>query len=206
MGKVKQELNRKTTTEKVEYGENVVTQLTGNANFSNPNPSLVEVKDTITNVRTAYADSEAARKMAQTKTSLLYQQESKLDSVLVQLGAYVENVSNGDEALIFSAGMGVQKGRTSTGIPDKITSVNATIGDNAGEIDLSWDKVANAKSYAIETALNTTTLDWKHALVCTKSKAEITGLQRGVEYQIRASAIGAVGQGPWSDPVLKVAP
>lgn len=118
----------------------------------------------------------------------------------------MDNVSNGDEAIILSAGMDVQKEKGPASLPDKITSVNATSGDNAGEIDLSWDKSYNAKSYVVEIAVNTTPLEWKHALISPKSKAELTGLITGTSYQIHVAAVGSVGQGPWSDPVLKVAP
>ena len=180
--------------------------MTGNTTFPTPNHTLDTLKTATANVTAASDDVDAARKMVQVKLSILYQQESIFDGVITQLGTYVDNISNGDEATILSSGMDVQKEKSAAALPDKITSVNATSGDNAGEIDLSWDKSYNAKSYVVEIAVNATTLDWKHALISTKSKAELTGLTTGTAYQIRVAAVGSVGQGPWSDPVLKVAP
>jgi hypothetical protein len=205
MAKVKLELSKKNTAEKTALGNNVVTNMTGNENFPAPNPTLDTLKTSITNMTIASDEVEVARKTVQVKLSILYQQESIFDGVITQMGAYVDNVSNGDEAIILSAGMDVQKEKGLASLPDKITSVNATSGDNAGEIDLSWDKSYNAKSYVVEIAVNTTPLEWKHALISTKSKAELTGLITGTSYQIRVAAVGSVGQGPWSDPVLKVA-
>lgn len=206
MAKVKLELSKKNTSEKTVLGNKVITKMTGNPSFPTPNPPLDVLKTAITNMSTASDDLEAARKNVQVKMSILSQQESVFDGVITQLGAYVDNTSNGDEAVILSAGMDVQKEKGSATLPDKITSVNASSGDSAGEIYLSWDKSYNAKSYVVETAINGATLEWKHALISTKSKAELTGLTTGTAYQIRVAAVGSVGQGPWSDPVLKVAP
>jgi hypothetical protein len=206
MSKVKLELSKKNTAEKTALGNKVVTNMTGNKNFPTPNPTVDALKTATANVAVASDDVEAARKTVQVKLSILSQQESIFDGVITQMGTYVDNISNGDEAVILSSGMDVQKEKSAASLPDKITSVNATSGDNAGEIDLSWDKSYNAKSYVVETAVNATTLDWKHTLISTKSKAELTGLTTGTAYQIRVAAVGSVGQGPWSDPVLKVAP
>ena len=206
MAKVKLELKKKNTAEKAVFANNVVTNMTGNENFPSPNPTLDALKTASNTMTTAAEEVETARKLVQVKLSILYQQESIFDGVITQLGTYVDNVSNGDEAIILSAGMDVQKEKTASSLPSKITSVNATSGDNDGEIDLSWDSESNVKSYVVEIAINSTTLDWKHALVSTRSKAELTGLTTGTPYQIRVAAVGSVGQGPWSDPILKVAP
>lgn len=206
MAKVKLELSRKNTTEKTDLAKKVVTKMTGNTNYTTPNPALATITSAVNAVSLAYAELEAARKTVQAKSSALSQQETILEGLLTQEAAYVENISNGDETKILSAGMDVQKEKSTSSIPEKIIYVNATLGENAGEIDLSWDKVNNAKSYVIETAVNVTPLVWRHTQVCTKSKAEVTGLETGVSYQLRVSAIGSAGHGPWSDPVIKVAP
>jgi hypothetical protein len=206
MAKVKLELNKKNIAEKAALGNKVDTNMTGNVYFKTPNPSLEALKTAITNMTAASDDVEAARKTVQVKLSILYQQESIFDGVMTQMGAYVDNTSNGDEAIILSSGMDVQKEKSSSTLPDKITSVNATVGDNAGEIDLSWERSSKAKSYVVEIAVNGTVLEWKHAQITTRSKAELTGLITGTTYQLRVAAVGSAGQGPWSDPVVKVAP
>jgi len=206
MAKVKLELSKKNIAEKAALGNKVGSSMTGNVYFKTPSPTLEALKTATTNMVAASDDLEAARKIVQMKVSVLYQQESIFDGVMTQMGAYVNNTSSGDEAIILSAGMDIQKEKSAVTIPDKITSVNATAGDNAGEIDLSWDKSYNAKSYVVEIAVNGTVLEWKQSQITTRSKAELTGLITGTAYQMRVAAIGSAGQGPWSDPVLKVAP
>lgn len=207
MAKVKLELSKKSTAQKIDLGKTVITKLTANPSFTTPNPPLTAVTTAVTNLSTATAELEVARKTLESKYTALAAAESVLEGMLTQLGNYVENISNGDEAKILSAGMDIRREASSASIPDKITSVVATPGNNAGEIFLSWDKVGGAKSYVVETALSSMDpLEWKHMVVSTRSKAEIASLKTGSGYHIRVSAVGAAGQGPWSDPVVKVAP
>lgn len=207
MAKVKLELNRKSVAQKIDLAKTIVTKMTGNTSFVTPNPALSVVTTAVTALTTATAEVEVARKTLESKYSALATAESALEGLLTQLSNYVENVSNGDEAKILSAGMDVRNSSSASTIPDKVASINATIGDNTGEIDLSWDKVLGAASYVVETALSDMNpLEWKHMLVSTRSKAEVASLKTGASYHIRVAAVGAAGQGPWSDPVVKVAP
>jgi len=207
MAKVKLELKQKTVAQKIDLAKTIVTKMTGNTNYATPNPALSVVTTATTTLTTATAEVEIARKTLEAKYSALSTAETALEMLLTQLGNYVENISNGDEAKILSAGMDVRNSSTTSGMPAKVASVNATIGDSAGEIDLSWDKVLGAASYVVETALSDLNpLEWKHMVVSTRSKAEVASLKTGASYHIRVAAVGSAGQGPWSDPVVKVAP
>ncbi len=207
MSKVKLELDRKNASEVVELSKTIEKDMTGNAVYVTPSPTVAAITTARNNVSTAITDAEAARKLAQQKTIVVNQQLTILNGLLTQLGAYVENISNGDEAKIRSAGMDVRSDSSPVGTLPKVTSVNATHGDNAGEIDLHWDRVQGAKSYVFETAVDgANPLVWQHAGVSTKSKAEVQHLQSGTRYHLQVAAVGSAGQGPWSDPVVKTAP
>lgn len=39
----------------------------------------------------------------------------------------------------------------------------------------------------------------------TKSKCTVPGLTAGTKYWFRVAAVGVAGQGPWSDPALRMA-
>jgi hypothetical protein len=206
MAKVKLELSKKNTSDKVDFSKKLVTSMTGNANFPTPNPALEEVSTAAANVTAASDDVESTRKLLQTKMVYLTQMESTLDGLLTQLGNYVDNVSGGDEVKINSAGMDVKKERSSSGLPGKIIGLNATVGDNAGEISLYWDKDDVAKSYLVEIAADAATLVWQSGMVSTKTRANLKNLISATRYYIRVAAVGAAGQGPWSDTVNKVVP
>ena len=127
--------------------------------------------------------------------------------LLTQLANHVENSSHGDPVKIQSAGMTVRSAAARIGALSVPTDLTATEGDKEGEIDLSWDRVHGAKSYVIQSTLSMTdTPVWASAGVATKSSFTTTGLASGKRHWFRVAAVGAAGQGPWSDPATKIAP
>lgn len=205
--KVKLELKDKTEPELVLYTENVVTKMTGNANFTTPNPPLASLTTAKNNLSTAVQtvttldqQLEAARVDMAAKRGILH-------GLLTQEGTYVENTSAGDATKILSAGMEVRDEPAPPAPMPTPQNLRAFAGDNDGEIDLDWDSVKKAKSYEIQRSLDpVTATSWIAAGTVTKSKGTITGLTSGTKYWFRVRAIGAAGPGPWSDPATKIAP
>jgi hypothetical protein len=207
MAKVKLNLRYLTVTEKVQFARQIVTSLTGNASFINPEPPLADVVDSANALEMAFNTATIARQNALEKTSLMDDASTTLDSLLSKLGNYVDSTSDGDEAKILSAGMSVKAKSVPIGSLPQPTSLAATAGDMEGEIDLTWDKVHGAKSYVIEYIPDPITpTGWKSGGVSTKSYASVTSLPSGTKYWFRVAAVGAAGQGPWSDPATKYTP
>jgi len=207
MGKVKLSLKTMTVTAKVQFARQVVTSLTGNATFPNPEPPLSDLTDAATNLEAAFNTANVAHQNAMEKTSLMDDADTAINNILTKLGNYVDSTSNGDEAKILSSGMSVKAKPVPIGSLPQPTALAATEGDNEGEIDLSWDKVFGARSYVVEyTPDPITPTGWKSGGVSTKSSKSISSLQSGVKYWFRVAAVGAAGQGPWSDPATKYAP
>ena len=50
-----------------------------------------------------------------------------------------------------------------------------------------------------------TEAQWMQEQVVTKAAAISTGLKSGTQYWYQVAAVGAAGQGAWSDPATKVA-
>lgn len=91
--------------------------------------------------------------------------------------------------------------------PSAPQALAATAGDHDGAIDLSWEPVADAKSYVEEKSPDPPTpTSWLHAGVSTKSKMTISGLTSGTRYWFRVAAVGTSGQSGWGDPATKIAP
>jgi hypothetical protein len=82
----------------------------------------------------------------------------------------------------------------------------ATQGDMEGEIDLTWSRVRGAKSYIVQRSENVTPRVWSQVAVVSKSKATVNGCTPGMVCVFRVSAVGAAGQGPWSDESSKMSP
>ena len=91
----------------------------------------------------------------------------------------------------------------------KAEHLTATVGDEPGELDLHWDAVANSQSYAAQICTGDAPVEtaWQYAPpLGRKSSATLKGLTSAMRYWIRVQAVGALGAGPWSDPVARVAP
>jgi len=193
---------------KIAKAKQIVAALTGNPNFSNPNPPLADITAVIMKTETKLSERDAAQQLAKTNTTTLNRFVDELDGVISQIGGYVDSVAGGDEAKILSTGFDTRAAPTATSQPlPPPSALDTTIGDRDGELDASWDTVAGAKSYVIETSEDPPTpTSWKHFGVSTKSRFTIKGLQSGKRYWIRVAAINSAGQSGWSDPATKIAP
>src|SRR5947208_8541597 len=97
MSKIKLNLANLTIPEKTARAQRIVSALTGNANFTSPQPSLTSVTAAINNLNAAFAEAQAARSEAKNKTTIQGQMEDALDGALSQLANYVESISGDDE-------------------------------------------------------------------------------------------------------------
>jgi hypothetical protein len=207
MTKVKLNLRSLSTTEKVAKARQIVSALTGNADFATPQPSLAQVTAAADNLETAYAEAQTARQTAVTKTSIMRDREDALEGILRQLAAYIESVSGDDDTKILSAGVSVKSPTIASSEVTAPTGLSTSQGDHDGEIDLTWDKVRNAKSYIVERSSDPpSATSWKHETVSLKSSATISNLTSGTRYWFRVAAVMSGGQSGWSDPSTKIAP
>jgi hypothetical protein len=208
MSKVRLNLRSLSVQEKVGKAERMVTSLTNNPNFPSPTPALPTVTTAANELRTAANEVDSIRQLGKEKTSVQSAKEDTIDGLLTQLAAYVESVAGDNEQMILSAGLDVRAPAVpSTDVPPAPEGFTATAGDRDGEIDLSWDPVDGAKSYAIDkspdpAAANT----WTHAGISTRSSYTIDGLTSGARYWFRVAAVNGNGQSGWSDPAIKFAP
>lgn len=104
MAKVKLALQQLAVPQKVQFLRQVVTAMTGNANFATPSPTLVTITAKADDLETKFNDAQAARLTAQQKTSLQDTSARDADAAVTQLASYVDNASGGDSTKIQSAG------------------------------------------------------------------------------------------------------
>jgi hypothetical protein len=205
--KVKLNLRAQNVPEKVAFARRLAENLKSNTDFPSPSPNLAEVTASADTLEGAYNAAVTARQAAQAATATQDVAEQKLDGLLTRLGSHIEDAADGDEAKIRKAGFDVRADRAAVGALPSPTDLSATTGDKEGAIDLAWNRIAGAKSYVVEMTTDAAAATgWKSAGVCTKSSNTVTGLTSGQKYWFRVAAVGASGQGPWSDPAVRVAP
>ena len=206
MAKVNLNLRNFTLPDKMQYAAQIIKAMTGNANFTTPDPKLSDVQTAIANLQTTYTDANNLRQLSYAKTAEQNQQEKNVDMLLTALGNYVENASKGDEAIIKSAGIDTRAKAAPVGIPAMPLSLSAAEGDKNGQIKLKWKSVKGSKSYIVRRSTDVATeAQWMQEQVVTKAAAISTGLKSGTQYWYQVAAVGAAGQGAWSDPATKVA-
>lgn len=210
MAEVKLELQAKNDTNLREFAEAHKAAMVGNPNYTTPNPTPAVYDAALL----AYANKMDAIQAAEIALSTLRTQmddlRSALDAALNTLGSYVETTSGGDEAKILSSGFGVQAPSTPTTSLDAPLNVAASLGDNEGEIDLSWNAVPKAKSCIVEVREHSDTAApgaWQSAKVAPRSSASVSGLVTGKKYAFRIRAVGPNDiESPWRAEAISLAP
>ena len=206
--KFKLDLQGKSAQDKVKFMNDIVTQMTGNATFTTPNPTLAAITTAAGDLDAAISAQTIAQQNAKTATTLVANKESAAEELLNGLADYVWTTSKGDEAKIQSAGMSLRAAKTPTTSLDAPQNLAITVGDNDGALDVHWDPVAKAKNYEIQTSDDPPTgTSWAYAKTTTKSSTTVSGLTSGAKKWLRVRALGPKElQGPWSDPAVKRVP
>ena len=205
MSKIKLNL-RQPVPEKIQTGRQIVAAMTNNPNFASPHPPLADITLPLSTLDDAYNAHQIAKTDARTKASAADDAEIQVDRLLRKLAAYVESIADTDETIIASAGMQTKASRTTPSIVVAPQALSATAGDHEGEIDLSWRKVDNAKSYIIQTSPDPPSAEsWSHADTTTVASKTIQNLTSGKKYWFRVAAIGSLGQSGWSEPATRIA-
>lgn len=210
MAKVKLELRDKNDGVLREFAEAHKAAMVGNTNFPTPNPTPAAFDATLL-AYTGKMDEIMAAEIA--LTTLRTQKDDlrvSLETALNTRGSYVEATSGGDEAKILSSGFAVQVPRSTTTSLDALINVAASLGDDEGEIDLTWNAVPKAKSYIVEMREHSDTAapgSWQFAKVAPRSSASVGGLMTGKKYAFRIRAVGPNDiESPWSGEAVSLAP
>ena len=197
MSEVKFDFAGKTIPDKILFARNVITKMTGNANFVTPNPTLLVLKGGADALETA---AENAADGGKTLTATMHSKEAALVALMKTEAAYVQEISKGDALIINSGGWQIKGSKSPVGDMPLVENAKASRNDNAGQVDLQWKAVKGARAYKIEYSPTPTVAgSWLIGGVSTKSKFSMHGLTSGVNIWFRISAIGAAGTGPSSD-------
>ena len=207
MAQIKVAIGKMPVPKKIQFVRQIVQEMSKNGKFNSPSPDLTTLAAAANALESAYNTAQAARANAKEQTSLMNKKVSNLETLVMQEASYVQSVSGGDKATIESAGFAVRTDPTRIGQLDAPAVVKVLTGHSDGTVQISWQKVHGARAYNIERALDASQgLEWSNVCSSSKTKAVVNSMQSGLRYWFRVAAIGSAGQGPWSDPVSKIAP
>ena len=209
MAKVKLELSTLTNEEIIAFAETIIAGMTGNANFTTPNPSIVDLTAAKTTAQSKLNNANNRRQQSENATIQANNAIAELKIILTQEGSYVDNVANGDPDIITSANMPIRDERSPKPTPAKVSDVSLTQGDDEGEVDIHWHpQLKVVVSYSIRyTYGDINTPSWQNAPESpTKSKYTLAGLTKGQQVWIEVAGNNAQGKGGWSDPAVIYVP
>lgn len=207
MAQIKVSVGKMPVPKKIQFVRQIVQEMNKNGKFNSPSPELTTLASAATALESAYNAAQAARANAKEQTSIMNQKVNVLETLVMQEASYVQSISGGDKATIESAGFAVRTEPTRIGQLDAPAHVTVSPGQTDGSVRISWKKVRGARAYNVERALDSAHgLDWSNVLSSSKTRAIVNSMNSGHRYWFRVAAIGAAGQGPWSDPVSKIAP
>jgi hypothetical protein len=179
MSKVKMGINGLPVPELIERAREITGSLAGNANF----PTI---------------DSRGRDK---DKIAFMRVKVKALKFLLVQLAAYVQQASDGDETKILSSGFDVVPVRVPR--PDTagvVTNLRLYEGSNSGKIKADWNKADYAVIYIIEFSLTADFAISDSKGITTRSQKEIGDFTPGQRVWIRIVPLGRENPGPKSEP------
>ena len=119
MAKVKLNFRRLSVPEKIAKARQIITALTGNASFPNPNPPLATITAGVNDLDGAYTTTQSRKQGVKTAVADQTTKEDALDQLISQCGSYVESVAGNDETLITSAGMDTRAPASASTVPDR---------------------------------------------------------------------------------------
>ena len=175
----------------------VISGMTNNSGFPNPSPT----PETIETSRAAFLDALAASNSG-SHQAVAYKNDKRkeLEELLHDLGVYVNQTAKGDEALLLSSGFDLQKKAGPAGPLPAPENIRVQVGESAGSVELSCERVKQAVCYAVQYR-NLTEPGETDIVFATKPKFEIDGLTTGHHYAFRILAIGTNPKRTWSNEV-----
>lgn len=203
MAQVKLDLRSKTDSDLQQFGETHREKLEGNPHFPTPDPTSENYANALAIYTSRLDDADKAYATWLELVSFKNKAREDFMLALTKRGNYVENASNGDAAIILSAGFEVRDENRLSSDLEAPQYLRATQGDHNGEADLTWDPVKSARSYLIECRLEESDV-WQQAKITTRSKATIAFLQSTKTYAFRVKAVGPKGESEWSDIATKL--
>ena len=105
---------------------------------------------------------------------------------------------------IQSAGFDVRNAPTPPQLPGQAVNFKVALNGMEGHSSLSWDTLAGADHYVIQTSPDPMTdMSWSFVTTTTGASYYGNGATAGQKRWYRVAGVNSMGQGPWSDPSLR---
>ena len=185
---------------KVAFGRTVISKMSLLPLFANPVVAYLVVTAIINELEAYYMSSRGGDHQL---VALMHQKEDEFDDAFRKLGNQVDQVADGDEAIILSTGFHLAKQPTPPERPDFF----AEAGDEPGSMMLHRKAVDGAASYIWLYYVGAdvpTEEKWLLAGSSTQISFLVKGLTQATKVWFRVAAVTAAGMQPYTDAIMKV--
>src|SRR5258706_12222315 len=100
MAKFKPNFRRLSVPKKAAKARQIVTALTGNTNFPNPNPPLAMITASANGLDGAYGITQSTKQDLKTAVTDQSVKEEGLDQLVCQIASYVGNLAGNDKQMV----------------------------------------------------------------------------------------------------------
>lgn len=184
----------------VAKSEYVETEMTGNANFPAPTPTVAQVTAARTALVAALAAAESG---AHADIAVKNEAVRNLRDLLTKLARYVNSVAGGNVDKAVSSGFELAKRPEPIDKLEAPLELSARMSSYAGRIDLKWEHVRGARMYQVYICAGDPAVpkNWTVVGISSKAKHTVTDLEANKFFNFRVTALGRVGEGPASEVV-----
>ena len=189
---------------KIARGACIISKSTGNPLVPGNGPTLAAFSAEQSAFITANTAVLSARENLRQQTAARAAAEKRWTDKCNNLADFTQIATNGDEVAILSTGFGVRGANTPPQPVAAPENLKVSTNGSPGISKLRWKPVTGAVSYLVEMSPDPITNDsWVQVDTPTKASAEIPGAEPGTACWFRTAAVGAAGDGPWSEPARR---
>lgn len=175
--------------------------------FTNLTPSKIDFDEGVQGLDDALLARKAAEATLATKVDEEAAARAVVEALMRSRARYVDDLAQGDASIIHKAAMETTAEKSPLGALPAPENVRAAYNGHSGQIRVRSSPVKGAASYVTECREHGPGAPgpWQQVKVSTSATITATGLTPGKEYAFRMKAVGAAGDSPWSDEVVKMA-
>ena len=188
-------------TDLIAFVRNVISLMTGNAQYPSPTPTLAALTTAVSDFETKVHDALNGGKI---EIALRNAARVDLLAMLRQLAAYVQGNCGADLHVLLASGFDAVRAPSAVTMPTPPQNPNLSLTGKSGELSFKFDRVSNAVNYSTQTATSAAG-PWEDYDLTTTSRVLIEGLTPGTTCWARACANGSAGASEWTAPTSAMA-
>ncbi len=185
-----------------ELALHVATGMKDNPDFPAPPVAAAQLEEMADRLGLAITEAHEGSRASKLQRD---DQVQAVCAVLRRMADYVRMQAAGNAAMIESSGFGLAKKPAQPQVLPAPTIIGTRMTGRSGEMELRWSGVRNRRIYHIAICEQLPTnegAEWRLAAVTGKVAHLMQGLEPYRAYWFRVTAVGAMGEGLPSEPVL----